>query len=50
VVKGTGLFPADEFGDFFAASQDPTDGSVWAIGNYAKNGTCGAQVVHIVAQ
>jgi hypothetical protein len=23
VVKGTGLFPAEEFGDFFAASQDP---------------------------
>src|SRR6185369_5673595 len=31
VWKGTGLFPAPEFGDFFDAAQDPVDGTVWAV-------------------
>jgi hypothetical protein len=50
VWKGTGTFPADEFGDFFDAAQDPEDGTVWAVGNYAASGKCGARVVHISAQ
>jgi hypothetical protein len=51
VVKGTGVFPQEQFGDFFAASQDPVDGSVWAVGNYAPApNKCGARVVHITAQ
>ena len=50
VWKGTGNFPAPEFGDFFDAAQDPVDGTVWAVGNYAASGKCGARVVHIVAQ
>jgi hypothetical protein len=51
VVKGTGIFPKEQFGDFFAASQDPVDGSVWAVGNYAPTpNECGARVVHITAQ
>ena len=46
-----GPFPADEFGDFFDAAQDPADGSVWAVGNYASGGNqCGARVVHIVTK
>jgi hypothetical protein len=48
--KGTGTFPAPQFGDFFDAAQDPMDGSVWAVGNYAAGGDCGARVVHITAQ
>jgi hypothetical protein len=50
VWKGNGTFPAPEFGDFFDAAQDPTDGTVWAVGNYAAGGKCGARVVHITAQ
>jgi hypothetical protein len=50
VWKGTATFPAAEFGDFFDAAQDPVDGTVWALGNYAANGKCGARVVHITAQ
>jgi len=50
VWKGTGTFPAPEFGDFFDAAQDPADGTVWAVGNYAASGECGARVVHITAQ
>jgi hypothetical protein len=51
VQQGNGAFPADQFGDFFASSQDPVDGSVWAVGNYASGSNkCGARVVHIVAK
>jgi len=50
VWKGTGDFPAPQFGDFFDAAQDPVDGTVWAVGNYAANGKCGARVVHVAAQ
>jgi hypothetical protein len=49
VFKGTGTFPAEQFGDFFDAAQDPVDGTVWGVGNYAKNGACGARVVHVTA-
>jgi hypothetical protein len=48
--KGTGNFPADEFGDFFDVAQDPADGTVWAVGNYAASGKCGARVLHITAK
>jgi hypothetical protein len=47
VMKGVGTFPAEQFGDFFDAAQDPVDGTVWAVGNYAASGKCGARVVHI---
>ena len=51
VVKGNGTFPADEFGDFFDMAQDPADGSVWGVGNYAIGGNkCGARVVHVVTK
>jgi hypothetical protein len=51
VVKGTGPFPADEFGDFFDMAQDPADGTVWGVGNYASGGNkCGARVVHVVTK
>jgi len=50
VVMGTGVFPPSDFGDFWAASQDPADGTVWGVGHFAKNGACGARVVHIIPQ
>jgi hypothetical protein len=50
VWKGNGTFPAPQFGDFFDAAQDPVDGTVWAVGNYAAAGKCGARVVHITPQ
>jgi hypothetical protein len=43
-----------DWGDFFACDQDPTDGSVWCIGNYGGAAVNGcptpAKLVHITTQ
>jgi hypothetical protein len=43
-----------DWGDFFACDQDPTDGSVWCLGNYGgapvHNCPTPAKIVHITPQ
>jgi hypothetical protein len=54
-IAGSGLI---RFGDYFSAAQDPTDGTLWMIGQYAtatktslnpENNT-GCKVVHVTAR
>jgi hypothetical protein len=54
VVEGKSKLSGDRFGDYFAATQDPADGSVWLIGQYASTdsdlnpeNSAGCRVVHV---
>jgi hypothetical protein len=55
IVTGQSQLDGDRFGDYFSASMDPIDGSLWLIGQYAsvkdagKNSenTAGCKVVHV---
>jgi len=54
IVTGQSQLSSDRFGDFFSAAQDPVDGSLWLIGQYASTAnpelnpenTAGCKVVH----
>src|SRR5262249_35146064 len=35
IVTGTSRLDSERFGDYFSAAQDPADGSLWLIGQYA---------------
>lgn len=48
VVSGVEPYAADRWGDYFAAAQDPVDGSLWMTGMYAAAGNYGIAVVHVI--
>jgi hypothetical protein len=55
VVEGQTKLDGNRFGDYFSASMDPIDGSLWMIGQYASvanaelndENTAGCKVVHV---
>jgi hypothetical protein len=54
IVEGQSALSGNRFGDYFSAAQDPVDGSVWLIGQYAATNSdlndensAGCKVVHV---
>jgi hypothetical protein len=47
-VAGVAAYPGSRFGDYYGMSQDPVDGTLWGIGEYATTGGRAAcRIVHI---
>lgn len=47
ITTGVAPFGGDRWGDYFGSAQDPTDGSVWLIGEYAGSDNYRNRVVHV---
>jgi hypothetical protein len=54
IQEGQSALSGNRFGDYFSAAQDPVDGSVWLIGQYAatdsdlnSENSAGCKVVHV---
>ena len=57
IVQGQSQLSGERFGDYFAGAQDPVDGSVWLIGQYASTmsdlndeNSAGCKVVHVTVK
>ena len=48
VTPGVAPFGGDRWGDYFGSAQDPSDGSVWLIGEYGGSDNYQNRVVHVL--
>lgn len=48
VTPGVAPFGGDRWGDYFGSAQDPSDGSVWLIGEYGGSNNYQNRVVHVL--
>jgi len=48
ITSGVAPFAGDRWGDYFGSAQDPSDGSVWLIGEYGGASNYQNRVVHVL--